>query len=77
MSAKGLQTPVSPMSDADVDWVCARCGEALTLGEVEIAYLGSAFPVELWHCKRCGLVLIPEELALGRMHEVEKMLEDK
>ena len=58
-------------------WVCARCGEPLTRGPVEIAYLGSGFPVELWHCPSCGLVLIPEELALGRMVEVEKMLEDK
>ena len=69
-----LPTPKPP---ADVDWVCARCGEPLTLGEIEIAYLGSAFPVKLWHCKTCGLVLIPEDLAMGRMLEVEKMLEDK
>ncbi len=58
-------------------WTCARCGEPLTQGKIEIAYLGSAFPVDLWHCSTCGLVLIPEELALGRMLEVEKMLEDK
>ncbi len=64
-------------SDAQVEWVCARCGEPLTLDNVEIAYLGSAFPVKLWHCKQCGLVLIPEDLALGRMLEVEKTLEDK
>jgi len=57
--------------------MCARCGAALTQGKIEIAYLGSAFPVDLWHCPTCGLVLIPEELALGRMLEVEKMLEDK
>jgi len=46
-------------------------------GKIEIAYLKSAFPVELWHCPNCSLVLIPEDLALGRMVEVEKMLEDK
>jgi hypothetical protein len=28
-------------------------------------------------CPRCGLVFIPEELALGKMAEVEKLLEDK
>lgn len=66
-----------PSSTSEPTWVCARCGEPLTLGEIEIAYLGSAFPVKLWHCKRCGLVFIPEDLALGRMLEVEKMLEDK
>ena len=67
----------TPLPEAPPPWTCARCGEALTLGEIEVAYLGSAFPVKLWHCRRCGLALIPEELALGRMLEVEKMLEDK
>jgi len=46
-------------------------------GRVDIAYLGSSFPVELLRCPQCGLVLIPEELALGKMAEVEKALEDK
>jgi hypothetical protein len=63
--------------DAQVAWVCARCGKLLTLGKIEIAYLGNAFPVKLWHCVHCSLVLIPEDLALGRMLEVEKTLEDK
>jgi len=66
-----------PSPTTEVPWICSRCGAPLTLGKIEIAYLGSAFPVELWHCRDCGLVLIPEELALGRMVEVEKMLEDK
>lgn len=72
-----MNKTMKPTPPADVKWVCDRCGEPLTLDEVEIAYLGSAFPVELWHCEHCGLVLIPEELAQGRMLEVEKMLEDK
>ena len=46
-------------------------------GQVSIAYLGSSFPVNLLKCPNCGLVLIPEELALGKMAEVEKALEDK
>ncbi len=66
----------SPVSN-ETAWICARCGHPLTWGKVEVAYLDSAFPVELWHCEQCGLALIPEELALGRMLEVEKMLEDK
>ena len=28
-------------------------------------------------CPECGFVLVPEELATGRMLEVEKILEDK
>ncbi|MBN1872605.1 MAG: hypothetical protein JXA33_00105 [Anaerolineae bacterium] len=67
----------TPLSETSPPWTCARCGEPLTQGKIEIAYLGSAFPVDLWHCPTCGLVLIPEALALGRMLEVEKMLEDK
>ncbi len=59
------------------DWTCANCGEPLVPGKVDISYLGSSFPVDLLQCPRCGLVLIPEELAMGKMNEVEKALEDK
>ena len=58
-------------------WACADCGEPLKPGKVDISYLGNSFPVELLKCPKCGLVLIPEELALGKMAEVEKALEDK
>jgi hypothetical protein len=58
-------------------WVCADCGQALVSGKVDISYLGNSFPVELLKCPNCGLVFIPEELALGKMAEVEKALEDK
>jgi hypothetical protein len=59
------------------EWGCARCGIPLEIGKVEVSYLNSAFPVDLLRCAKCGLVLIPEELARGRMAEVEKILEDK
>lgn len=58
-------------------WSCADCGELLVPGKVEISYLGNSFPVDLLKCPKCGLVFIPEELALGKMAKVEKMLEDK
>ena len=58
-------------------WACTDCGEPLKPGKVDISYLGNSFPVELLKCPKCGLVLIPEELALGKMAEVEKALEDK
>jgi hypothetical protein len=58
-------------------WSCADCGKPLEVGKVNISYLGSSFPVDLLRCPNCGLVLIPEELALGKMNEVEKALEDK
>jgi hypothetical protein len=49
----------------------------MQLGKVDISYLGNSFPVDLLKCPNCGLVLIPEEMALGKMAEVEKALEDK
>jgi hypothetical protein len=58
-------------------WECARCGLPLRPAKVDIAYLDNAFPVDLLKCPKCGLIWIPEELALGRMAEVEKTLEDK
>jgi len=59
------------------EWICGKCGEALTTGTVEVAYMGSKYPVELPRCPRCGIVFIPEELALGRMAQIEQLLEDK
>jgi hypothetical protein len=44
---------------------------------VELEYLGSLFNVELPACPGCGMVLIPESLALGKMNQVEHLLEDK
>ncbi len=59
------------------DWLCARCGVPLVMGKVNVGYLDSAFPVDLPHCPVCGQVLIAEDLALGKMADVEKQLEDK
>jgi hypothetical protein len=47
------------------------------MAQVNVAYLGNAFPVELPRCPKCGQVYVPEDIALGRMAEVEKELEDK
>ncbi len=56
-------------------WKC--CGESLQPAPVALDYLDSRFNVELPTCPKCGMVLIPEELALGKMAEVESLLEDK
>lgn len=58
-------------------WLCANCNIPLEVAKVDVAYLGNAFPVDLLRCPKCGLVLITEDLALGKMAEVEKQLEDK
>ena len=59
------------------EWLCVTCGVALQPGKVTVSYLNNAYPVELLRCPSCGLTWIPEELALGKMAEVEKILEDK
>lgn len=56
---------------------CAKCSIPLEPGKVTVSYLGSSFPVELLKCTNCGFVLVTEDLALGRMLQVEKTLEDK
>lgn len=58
-------------------WTCQPCNKALVPTVVELDYLDSVFSVELPACPSCGYVLIPEGLALGKMHKVEQLLEDK
>ena len=58
-------------------WVCQTCNEPLQRLPVDITYMGSNFQVELPRCPKCGFTFIPPELALGKMLEVEKILEDK
>ena len=59
------------------NWRCAACNQALQPHKVTVSYLHSVFHVELMACGQCGFVLVPEELALGKMLEVEQLLEDK
>lgn len=61
----------------DEGWRCHKCGQLLAPVSVNIEYMGSSFFVELAGCPACGLILVDEELASGRMLEVEKLLEDK
>lgn len=58
-------------------WVCGRCGCALETKKVNVSYMGSSFPVDLPVCPQCGQVYISEELATGKMADVEQLLEDK
>ena len=58
-------------------YVCGKCKKPLVPGKVIASYMGSEFPIELWKCPECGKVLVPKELATGRMLQVEQALEDK
>ncbi len=69
------------MTDVEIPstspWMCGNCNLPLEVASVDVGYMGNAFPVKLWKCPQCGLVFIPEDLALGKMVDVEKQLEDK
>lgn len=57
--------------------LCAKCQLPLAASKVEATYLGNKFPVDLLRCPGCGFTYVPEELALGKMLDVEQALEDK
>jgi uncharacterized protein with PIN domain len=61
----------------DEGWRCQKCGQPLKPVSLNVEYMGSSFHVELPGCPQCGTALVDEELAGGRMLEVEKLLEDK
>lgn len=69
---------VITVPEADVTgWKCAKCNKELISIPVELEYLNSLFTVALPSCPECKQVLIPENLALGKMNQVEHLLEDK
>ena len=63
--------------ESNLPWICDKCKKELSLNKVKVSYLGGNFEVELMKCPECGAVFIGEDLALGKMLEVEKGLEDK
>ncbi len=58
-------------------YFCTKCKQPLVVGKVTACYLGSEFPIDLWKCPICGKVLVPRDLATGKMLQVEQALEDK
>ncbi len=59
------------------EWICNKCSCPVEEGPVKAIYLSGNFEVELLKCPVCKNVLVPEDLAIGKMLEVEKGLEDK
>ena len=62
---------------AGPELVCAKCQLELVVSKVDASYLGNDFPVDLLRCPGCGFTYVPETLALGKMLDVERALEDK
>ena len=58
-------------------WSCAACGGELEIAKVGFSYMKGNFEVELPACRACGLVLVSQELATGKMADAERILEDK
>lgn len=65
------------MSSGGRVWKCAKCDKQLVLKNTSFFYLGHKFTYDVLNCPQCGQVLIPKELAEGRMAELEEALEDK
>ncbi len=61
----------------DLAWKCRRCEVNLVVGPAVLTYMGNRITADLPKCPVCGFVMISEELALGKMAEVEQILEDK
>ncbi|MCI8992152.1 MAG: DNA-binding protein [Eubacterium sp.] len=58
-------------------WICRNCRCELEQRKTVFDYLSLTFSEELLRCPKCGRVLIPRELAIGKMVEVEAQLEEK
>lgn len=64
-------------NEKTTSWICDKCHKELIPEKVKVRYLDGNFEVELLKCPQCNLVFISEDLAMGKMLEVEKGLEDK
>ena len=57
--------------------ICERCNVEMELMETHFTYLDRSFKHKAPRCPKCGQIYIPEDLAKGRMREVEIALEEK
>ncbi|ABQ25206.1 DVU_1557 family redox protein [Geotalea uraniireducens] len=65
------------LSEEAKGWSCTACGKPLEVVKVSFTYMKGNFEVDLPACSGCGLVLVSEELATGKMADAERILEDK
>jgi hypothetical protein len=65
-----------PLSNEN-NWKCSCCDCAMVIGPVTLKYMENEFKTDLPKCPHCGRVYISPELAMGKMAEVEQLLEDK
>ncbi|SMP51876.1 DVU_1557 family redox protein [Anoxynatronum buryatiense] len=77
MNEQNNQKEDGEQKEHDHQWMCDKCHEKLEMSKVRVRYLDGNFEVDLLRCPTCRMVFIGEELALGKMLEIEKGLEDK
>ena len=65
------------VSCADSGWICNGCGVPPEVQTVRLQYRRTIFALNLPACPKCGLILIDEELATGKMAEAEEAIEVK
>jgi hypothetical protein len=65
------------VSGSETGWICNRCKVPLAVQKVRLQYSRVIFALDLPACPQCGMILIAEELATGKMAEAEQALEDK
>jgi hypothetical protein len=68
---------MSNQTEGAANWICDNCNRPLEMVKVGFTYMKGNFEVPLPACTGCGMVMIPEELAMGKMAEAERILEDK
>ena len=56
---------------------CCRCKTSLTVKKVNFDYLAHNFFADVPVCPECGQVYVSEELAKGKMADLERHLEEK
>ena len=61
----------------EIGWICNRCRVPLAVQKVRLQYSRVIFALDLPACPSCGMILIAEELATGKMAQAEQVLEDK
>lgn len=57
--------------------LCNHCGIELEEIETKFQYLGHEFSHKIPRCPKCGQVFIAEELATGKISEIEMLFEEK
>jgi len=60
-----------------MEMICVKCDKALVPKKTVFEYMKLSFSYDVMCCPSCGAAFIPEELADGKMAEVELLIEDK